>query len=430
MRRPATIGEARERSLPAAFASAALLTVLALALGISPASGQEQNAGAAGEWLSRYTSARTLGLGGAYVSMADDPLGVLWNPAGLSSMNENELRFENGMLFDQTSLNAFGLAIPGSWLPSFGLAFVSLKSSDFERTNDMNDPLGSFSQGETAWLFTASRSLSPRLAVGANLKMVQQSIESFSAGGFGVDVGATFSPVPGLKLGASVANLSGPTVKLRDTDETWPAVARGGATLAVLGGRALLTAQVDRLEGLGPRLHAGTEYWVQPGFALRVGFDQSAGTGGFSYQFAHQYRLDYGVADHPLGLTHRVGMSWRFGGFHAASTADPEIFSPTGERAVTRINLYSRTKARPATWTLDILDKGDAVVRRFGGNGQPPSHLQWDGKDENGLPLADGTYRYRLVVRDDAGRLIEGPERALEIFTTGPQGVVPVVPVQ
>jgi len=407
--------------------------VIAAALGMAvavPASAQDQNAGASGEWLSRYTSARTLGLGGSYVSIADDPLGVLWNPAGLSGMNENELRFENGILFDQTSLNAFGVAVPGSWLPSFGLAFVSLKSSDFEKTNDMNDALGTFNEGETAWLFTASKAFTPKLAVGANLKLVQQSIESFSGGGFGVDLGATFSPVPGFKLGASVANLAGPSVKLTDTEEKWPTVARGGAALGVLGGRALITAQVDQMGGLGARFHGGTEYWIQPGFALRVGFDQNAGTGGFSVKFADQYHVDYAVADHPLGLTHRIGMSWQFGGFHAASTAEPEVFSPTGDRAVTRINLYSRTKADPATWTLDILDKTDQVVRRFGGNGQPPSHLQWDGKDETGLPLADGVYRYRLHVKDAAGRELEGPVRTIEIFTSGPQGAVPVVPVQ
>ena len=116
--------------------------------------------------------------------------------------------------------------------------------------------------------------------------------------------------------------------------------------------------------------------------------------------------------------------------FHASSSADPQIFSPTGERAVTRIDLYSKTKADPQTWTLDILDKQDQTVRRFGGAGQPPSHLQWDGKDESGMPLADGTYRYRLVVRDAAGRVLEGPTRAIEIFTTGPQGNVPVTPAQ
>jgi hypothetical protein len=407
-----------------------LLLLLIVFMVTRPAAAQEQNAGsAAGEWLSRYTSARTLGLGGAYVGMADDPLGVLWNPAGLSSMNENEMRFENGQLFDQTSLNSFGLAIPGSFWPSFGLAFVSMRSSDFERTNDMNDALGTFNQGETAWLFTASKSFTPRLAIGANLKMVQQSIESFNGGGFGVDLGATFVPTPGLKLGASLANLAGPSIQLDKTAETWPMVVRGGGSLGLMNGRALVSFQVDRLDGLGPRLHGGTEYWLQPQLALRVGFDQNTGTGGFSYLF-QQYRLDYAVADHPLGLTHRVGLSWRFGGFHANSAADPEIFSPTGDRAVTRIDLYSRTKARAATWTLDIINKTDAVVRRFGGAGQPPSHLQWDGKDENGLPLPDGTYRYRLVVKDDAGRVLEGPTRTIEISTSGPQGTVPVVPVQ
>lgn len=395
------------------------------------ANAQEQNAGSApGEWLSRYTSARTLALGGAYVGLADDPLGVLWNPAGLSSMNENELRFENGMLYEQTSLNAFGFAVPGSRWPSFGLAFVTLRSGQFERTNDMNDALGTFSEGESAWLFTASKAITPKFALGVNLKLVQQSVEAFSGGGFGTDVGATFSPVPGLKLGASVANVAGPTVKLQNTAETWPMVVRGGGSFALLGGRALLTAQVDQLDGLGPRFHGGTEYWLQPGLALRVGVDQSTGTGGFSWAFANQYHFDYAVADHPLGLTHRMGLSWRFGGFHASSSADPQIFSPTGERAVTRIDLYSKTKATPQTWTLDILDKQDQTVRRFGGAGQPPSHLQWDGKDESGMPLADGTYRYRLVVRDAAGRVLEGPTRAIEIFTTGPQGNVPVTPAQ
>ena len=77
-----------------------------------------------------------------------------------------------------------------------------------------------------------------------------------------------------------------------------------------------------------------------------------------------------------------------------------------------------------------MVNKSDEVVRRFGGSGQPPSHVQWDGKDESGLPLADGSYRYRLSVTDRAGRVVTGPVRRVEIFTSGPQGSVPVIPVQ
>jgi flagellar hook assembly protein FlgD len=54
----------------------------------------------------------------------------------------------------------------------------------------------------------------------------------------------------------------------------------------------------------------------------------------------------------------------------------------------------------------------------------------WDGKDENGLPLPDGTYRYTLVVHDAEGRVITSPTKTVEISTGGPQGSVPVIPIQ
>src|SRR5436190_23766946 len=121
------------------------LRVLGVAAGFAlialPALAQDQNAGSPGEWLSGYTSARTLGLGGAFVATANDPFGVLWNPAGLSIMNQNELRFENAMLFEDTQINGAGISVPGSRLPSFGLTMLSLHSGGFERTNELNDAL-------------------------------------------------------------------------------------------------------------------------------------------------------------------------------------------------------------------------------------------------------------------------------------------------
>jgi len=239
-----------------------------------------------------------------------------------------------------------------------------------------------------------------------------------------------FALTPALRLGVSAMNLGGPSVTLRSTQEAYPVMWRGGLALSLLQGRALISAQVDQSGGLGARVHGGTEYWIQPGIALRAGYDQNRGTGGFSYRFAPRYQLDYGVSDHPLGMMHRVGVSYRFGGFYASSRAEPEAFSPTGESAVTRISLNARTKAEPDNWTLDILDKSDATVRRFGGKGQPPAHVEWDGKDETGLPLADGRYRYRLVVKDGQGRTLSSETRAVEISTGGPQGTVPVVPAQ
>jgi hypothetical protein len=345
-------------------------------------------------------------------------------------MNQNQVSFESARLFEDTSIYGFGFAVPGSRLPSFALGVLSLRSGQFEKTNELNDPLGTFSEGETAYLLTASKNFSTRFALGVNLKLVQQSVESWSAGGFGADLGALFAITPALRAGLSATNLGGPSIKLRDLAETYPTQLRAGLALRVFDGRGLISAQLDQLSGLGMRAHAGAEYWLQPGMALRVGYDDSRGTGGLSYRFAPQYQIDYGVSDHPLGMAHRVGLTYRFGGFYASSRAMPEAFSPTGEHAVTQIALNARTKADPDNWSLEIVNKSDEVVRRFGGKGQTPPHVEWDGKDESGLPLADGRYRYRLLIRDHEGRTLTSSTHSVEISTSGPQGSVPVVPVQ
>jgi hypothetical protein len=405
-------------------AIAALALTLASA---APVAAQTQEGGVPGDWLARYTSARTLGMGGAFVAVADDALGAMWNPAGLAFMDQNALAFENARLFEETSINTLSFAVPGSRWPGFAATAVSLNSGEFERTNELNDPLGTFSQGEMAFLFTLSKNINPKLAVGTNVKIVRQEVEAFSGGGVGFDVGAMFQATPSLRIGVSALNVSGPSVRLRDVDETYPMEFRGGLAAHVLGGKGIVAAEVDMPgEGQSARLRGGAEYAIVPGFLLRAGYDTDAATGGLSYRFAPQYQVDYALADHTLGMTHRVGVSYRFGGFFASSKADPEIFSPTGERAVTKIQLNARTKAEAGQWRLDIVSKSDEVIRRFGGPGMPPPHVLWDGKDETGLPVADGIYRYHLEVTDVAGRIVASATRTVEISTGGPQGTVPV----
>ena len=149
-----------------------------------------------------------------------------------------------------------------------------------------------------------------------------------------------------------------------------------------------------------------------------MGYDQSYGTGGFSYRFAPQYELEYGAADEPLGMTHRVGISYRFGGFFASSRAEPAVFSPTGEHAVTKIALNSRTKAEPDRWTLEIVNKSDEVIRRFSGAGQPPAHVQWDGKAGTRIPIFDsGVPTAKPQLLDGKGRrLAVGADPVLRFY--------------
>ena len=58
-----------------------LIALCGLLVVAQPGQAETADGGAAGQWLSHYTGARTLGLGGAFVASADEPLGVIWNPA-------------------------------------------------------------------------------------------------------------------------------------------------------------------------------------------------------------------------------------------------------------------------------------------------------------------------------------------------------------
>jgi hypothetical protein len=357
----------------------------------------------------------------------DDPIGTLWNPAGLSLLSQNQATLETSRLFEGTSLYGLGFAMPSQRFPSFALTVVNLRSGDFERTNDLNQSLGTFGESDMAFLLSASKNITRRLALGASAKVVTQSIDEFDAVGAGADLGVLYDVSPTIRIGASLLNLGGPSLTFRAVDETFPVEVRAGAAVRVLHGRGLISAEVDHRSGPGAAFRAGGEFWLTRNMALRLGYDDTSPAGGFTYEFNPALRFDYGATNHELGITHRVGVSYRFGGFFASSSADPPVFSPIGSQSVTKIHLNAKTKADAVSWSLEIMDESGRVVKRFGGQGNPPAHVMWDGKDASGLPLADGVYKYQLVVEDAEGRSIAGAQRKVEITTEGPRGNVPVI---
>jgi len=386
---------------------------------------QDQTGGLPGEWLSSYLGARAGGIGGAYTAVVDGPTGVVWNPAGLSFLSQNEVYTETALLFESTSISGIGLAVPARRLPSFGITVLSLRSGGFERTNDLNESLGEFTEGDLAFFLSAAKNITPRLSLGTNVKIIRQAVEDFNATGVGFDLGVLYDITPWLRVGGSIANIGGPTLALRSYEEKYPVEARSGVAARFLSGRGLVSGELSYRDGPGVTLRAGSEFWVHSTMAMRFGYVDAI-AGGLSFRVTPEIRFDYSASDHDLGVTHRIGLSYQFGGFFANSEAIPPVFSPIGEKSVTKFNLQARTKADVTTWRLEIFDKSNLVVRSFGGNGKPPAHLMWDGKDATGLPLPDGLYRYNFVVIDADGRTIESSVKKVEITTEGPKGSVPV----
>jgi hypothetical protein len=409
------------------FAPALLLALVISAVGATTANAEDPNNGVPGDWLSRYMGPRPAGVGGAFVALANDPTGAVWNPAGLSFISQNTIHLESSRYFESTAINGLSFAVPGRRLPSVGLTILNLRSGDFEKTNDLNESMGEFNESDMAFIFSASKNLTHKFALGANFKIVRHAVDEFDAAGFGVDLGLMYNVLPSVRVGASLLNIGGPSVNMREIDETYPAEFRGGLAFTFFGGRGLVSTEFNHRSGPGTSFYGGTEFWVHRSLALRVGYAENNPGGGFSYRVSPEFRFDYAAVDHELGMTHRFGLSYQFGGFFANSQAVPEVFSPLGQQSVTKFNLQASTKGDANNWSLEIVDKQGQVVRRFAGKGVPPAHIMWDGKDETGLPLPDGMYTYQIVVVDEYGDTLEGHPRSVEITTEGPKGTVPVI---
>lgn len=80
-------------------------------------------------------------------------------------------------------------------------------------------------------------------------------------------------------------------------------------------------------------------------------------------------------------------------------------FSPNGDGFKDTDGVAARFN-KPVNWTLSITDAGRQTVRTFSGSGLSiePQAVFWDGRDDSGLLLVDGTYRLTLSIVDGHGQ--------------------------
>ena len=103
---------------------------------------------------------RGIGLGGAFISGADDATSPLWNPAGLATL-------QRGNLIYDLSQGAVSLAYPIKPIGTFGVNFLDLNGGDRFLLDHVANPIGSFELGNNQALFSYARKFGP-LQLGAS----------------------------------------------------------------------------------------------------------------------------------------------------------------------------------------------------------------------------------------------------------------------
>ncbi len=175
----------------------------------------------AATFLEIPVGAAAVGMGGAFVSVANDVSTLYWNPAGLVSLPSTEAVAVHTNWIAQTNFDFAGIAIPLGGAGTFGFSITSLSMQDMlVRTVALPEGTGEyFSAGDIAAGISYARGLTDRFAIGFTVKYIQETIWHESASAFALDVGTTFRTdlIGGLTIGASLSNF-GTQMKMSGRD--------------------------------------------------------------------------------------------------------------------------------------------------------------------------------------------------------------------
>ena len=297
-----------------------LLVLLVSALAPFPARADKY----AGEFLKLGVGARALGMGGAFVGLADDASAAYWNPAGLAFLKTNQFMPAHSEEFGSVLNYDYGALVhPLANNQDVAISIVRLALDNIPLTDSLKTVTGSngqlqpiYDEGrliytsdiETALMLSYAKATSSKLNLGGTVKLIRQSVADHSSFGMGADVGLIYSPRPDVSFGLAVDDITG-TFLSWDTGrhETISPSARVGTQITrQLGAQHLLTLAGDlylTFDGrrtasqfstgsIGGEYHVGAEYWYHRTLALRAGFNHgnfTAGAGGRRGRFALDY---------------------------------------------------------------------------------------------------------------------------------------------
>lgn len=172
------------------------------------------------QFLKLGVSARTIGMGGAFVAVANDVSAIYDNPAGLAELNSYEAIFTHTDWLVDTDFDFGAFAMDMGTFGTLGAMIMSFSSGEMDvRTVELPDGTGEqFEVRNLAIGLTYARSLTDNFGVGISVKYIYEKIWHVSANSIAVDIGTLFTtPFWGIRLGASLTNF-GSSMKLNGRD--------------------------------------------------------------------------------------------------------------------------------------------------------------------------------------------------------------------
>ena len=284
------------------------------------------------EFLRNESSSRAAGLGGSFVSFANDPNIIFYNPAGLATVDTRIASF--GFLKHLMDVNAGYVSYvqPLDLFSGYvGAGIQYYNYGGFDELNEVGEKTGDFSAGDIALSLGYARKNENNFCYGLNVKLIYSSIASMSSAALAGDIALFYSiPSDEINIGFSIQNFGVGLKTYNGFSEELPLDIKVGISKKLehlplninLNFHHLNFSYNDFLERF-KAFSVGGEFTLSQYLKLRVGYNNlrrldlklgaSSGIAGFSLGLGAQidkYLFDYAFTSYgAIGGLHRINLT-------------------------------------------------------------------------------------------------------------------------
>ncbi|NIN92907.1 PorV/PorQ family protein [bacterium] len=323
-------------------------------------------------FLKIAVGARPLGMGGAFVAVADDVNTVWWNPAGVATIKRKEATLMHNEMGEDISYQFLAYNQPVRKLRGgLGGSISYLSVSDIQGYSPGGIKTKKLSTYDLAISLCYGLKIVPSVSGGINFKFIAEKLADKKASTCALDIGGLWNtPVSGLQLGFNIQNLGG-GIKFIQERSSLPLNGKLGCAyeFKFFGAQSIVAVDVNIPVDYSVFVNGGVECKIYDLIALRAGFkskdDLSSGL-----------RLGIGIGGKNLAVdyswlsrgdfedSHRMSATLRFGREYEESMIERDI-KEHFERGKKYFNNGQMLKAHREFKTILLVSPGHKGARDF-----------------------------------------------------------------
>ncbi len=286
-------------------------------------------------FLRNDVSARAAAMGGSFVSMKNDPNGIFYNPALLSTINQEKFSLGYMTFLSQYKTTYFSYSTVFDSTSKLGVGLIYNSYGDFIEKDEYNNELGTFSVSDLVLITSYAFNYDENISIGVSSKLIYSAISNYSSNALALDAGIYYF-IPGnnpLSIGASIQHLGKQINSYNTTEEDLPLDVKIGITLKPEHLPLDINLNFHKINVqqniISDRLRyftIGGEFTISESMRLRFGYnnekrkDMKLGTSsdmaGFSFGggiVKENYTIDYSYSSlGKIGEVSRINVGYSF----------------------------------------------------------------------------------------------------------------------